>query len=175
MKIKAFGCMFLVIALVLCMVATVSAGVTYNTDTVMLSMEKTQSTSTVHRTGEDAADFVDYSATYYSKTHSGAYATTLKQIEYYVKHEIEEPEKEKGEYENTFIDGTRGNILDVDCEVSSEEGYGSLDLREDVTTTCTYAAEWNLEDKNEHAYSRVGLDDNDAISFTVPEGWKLAQ
>ncbi|MCD6210976.1 MAG: hypothetical protein J7J01_08870 [Methanophagales archaeon] len=29
---------------------------------------------------------------------------------------------------------------------------------------------WNLEDKNEHVYSRVGLDDNDAVPFTVPVG-----
>ncbi|MCW7070240.1 MAG: PGF-CTERM sorting domain-containing protein [Methanophagales archaeon] len=29
---------------------------------------------------------------------------------------------------------------------------------------------WNFEDKNEHVYSRVGLDDNDAVPFTVPVG-----
>lgn len=175
MKIQTFWSVLLVTALILTMTTIGSASLASDYDTVMISMEKVQSTDTVHRTGEDADVFVDYAFSYYSETHpSYVSTTTLNTIEYYVRNKIEKPEKEKGEFENTFIDGIRGNIMDVDCEVSSEEGYGSSDLRKDVTTTCKYKAEWDLEDRDEHVYSRTGLDDNDAVSFTVPEGWVIS-
>jgi PGF-pre-PGF domain-containing protein len=34
-------------------------------------------------------------------------------------------------------------------------------------------AEWDLEEKEEHVYSRKGLPDGATVSFTVPEGWEI--
>lgn len=163
-------------ALILSMVTIVSASRTYTVETVMLNMEAAQSTSVIHWTGEDAKSLAEYIDTNYylefgiSPGPDGR--CTFDELERYRREKREKPEKEKGETENTFIDGIRGNIIDVDCDAGMERGW--KDYEEEITITCTYTMKWNLEDKNEHVYSRVGLDDNDAVSFTVPKGWIIS-
>ena len=53
-----------------------------------------------------------------------------------MREEIEKPEKERRETENTFIDGVRGNIIDVDCDAGGERGYEQI--KEDITIICIY-------------------------------------
>ncbi len=163
-------------ALILTMTTIVSASRTYTEETVMLNMGEVQSTHIIHRTGEDAKSLAEYIDTnYYSRSHPPCKPDghcQFDELERYMREEIEKPEKEKGECENTFIDGIRGNIIDVNCDAGKERGW--KEYEEDITITCTYTVKWNLEDKSEHVYTRVGLNDNDAISFTVPEGWIIS-
>ncbi|MCW7072456.1 MAG: hypothetical protein OCU20_00930 [Methanophagales archaeon] len=58
------------------------------------------------------------------------------ELERYMREEIEKPEKERRETENTFIGGVRGNIIDVDCDAGRERGYEQI--KEDITIICTY-------------------------------------
>lgn len=174
---KKFGIVLVLLtALILTMATIVSASRTFTEKTTMLNMEEVQSTHITHWTGDDAKSLAKYIDTnYYSK-----YSAPCKpdgwcqeeDLRRYVKEVYEDPEKEKGECENTFIDGIRGQIIDVDCDYGRWPGYGAIE--EDITITCTYTTEWTLEEKNEHVYSRVGLTDNDAVSFTVPEGWVIS-
>lgn len=163
----------LVTASMLSMTTIVSAAHTYIEKTVMLNMEEVQSTHVNHWTGEEAESLAEYIDTNYYLgfgTSPGPDGRcTFDELERCMREKIEKPEKEKGGCENTFIDGIRGNIIDVDCDAGKERGW--KDYEEEITITCTYTVKWKLEDKNEHVYSRTGLDDNTAVSFTVPEGW----
>ena len=168
--------MVLVTAFILSMMSIVSASYTYTEETVMLNMEEVQSTSVYHWTGEDAKLLAEYIDTnYYSKSRPPGKPDgycQFDELKRYMREELEKPEKEKGETENTFIDGVRGNIIDVDCDAGKERGL--KDYEKEIIITCTYTMKWNLEDKNEHVYSRVGLVDNNVVSFTVPKGWIIS-
>ena len=168
--------MVLATAFILSMMSIVSASYTYTEETVMLNMEEVQSTSVYHWTGEDAKLLAEYIDTnYYSKFRPPGKPDgycQFDELKRYIREELEKPEKEKGETENTFIDGVRGNIIDVDCDAGKERGL--KDYEKEIIITCTYTMKWNLEDKNEHVYSRVGLVDNNAVSFTVPKGWIIS-
>ena len=168
--------MVLAAAFILSMMSIVSASYTYTEETVMLNMEEVQSTSVYHWTGEDAKLLAEYIDTnYYSESRPPGKPDghcQFDELERYMREELEKPEKEKGETENTFIDGVRGNIIDVDCDAGKERGL--KDYEKEIIITCTYTMKWNLEDKNEHVYSRVGLVDNNVVSFTVPKGWIIS-
>ena len=168
--------LILVTASVLLTIATVaSASYTYTEETIMLNMEEVQCTSIYHWTGKDAEDkAMRIDNDYFSK--SGPLSKPdrhcqCNELERYMKEEYEKPEKEKDETDDVFIDGIRGNIIDVDCDAKCT---GYVEVTKDATITCTTTTKWNLEDKNEHVYSRAGLKDSNAISFTVPEGWTIS-
>ena len=132
--------MVLAAAFILSMMSIVSASYTYTEETVMLNMEEVQSTSVYHWTGEDAKLLAKYIDTnYYSESRPPGKPDghcQFDELERYMREELEKPEKEKGETENTFIDGVRSNIIDVDCDAGRERGYEQI--KEDITIICTY-------------------------------------
>jgi len=167
--------LILVTASIVTMTTIVTASYTYTEETVMSNMEELQYTHIYHWTGDDAESKAKYiDRNYYSESRTPYKPDGYCQedeLKKYMREVYEKPEKEKGETENTFVDGIRGNIMDVDCDYGKWPGYGAIE--EDIKFTCTATMKWNLEDKNEHVYSRVGLKDNNAISFTVPKGWTI--
>ena len=174
MKKKLGIVLVLVTASILTMTTIVNASYTYTEETVMSNMEEVQCMYIHHWTGDDAESKAKYiDRNYYSESrppYKPDGHCQEDELKRYTKVVYEKPEKEKSETENIFIDGIRGNIIDVDCDA---ECKGYMEVVKDATITCTATMKWDLEDKNEHVYSRVGLNDNNAISFTVPEGWTI--
>lgn len=159
-------------AAILTMTTIVNAAYTYSEETTMLNEVEFQHTGIYHWTGNDAKSLAKSIAVNYSRDESPDEYCQEDELKTYMRRVYEKPREELDETEKIFIDGIRGEILAVDCDYGRWKGYGAIE--EDIEITCTETINWELEDKEEHVYTRVGLNSSDVVSFTVSEGWIIS-
>lgn len=146
-----------------------AASWTFDKETVVMPNMTHQSTFVAKWTGEDAdskREDID------DKYGDGDGICTREEIRKWMN-EFEKKEEGKVESENTFIDGIRYMIVDVECDDTGTFYLSGVSVG-DIVETCTFLAEWDFEDRDEHVYCRKGLTDGCTVTFTVPEGWEIS-
>jgi hypothetical protein len=149
---------------------------TYTEEGVMsIDMKEFECDCTFHWTGGAAASLADYiDENYYSKEVAPGRPDgrcSEEELGKFVYREIQRPWKDEL-VNNRLIDGTQGEIIGSDCKYMYP-GYGAI--KEDLKIKCTYWIKFgDVERSDEHVYSRVGLNDGDFVSFTVPTGWIIS-
>lgn len=146
-----------------------AASWTFDEETVVMPNMTHQSTFVAKWTGEDAdskREDID------DKYGDGDGICTREEIRKWMN-EFENAEEQKVESENTFVDGVRGRIIKVECNDNGTFYRDDVSVK-DIVETCTFIAEWDLEDTDEHVYSRGRLTSRCTVSFTVPEGWVIS-
>lgn len=160
--------MFLVLGILFVIPQITAAAYTYDEETVVMSDMTHQRIFIQKWTAEDADPIRGYIDDKYG---DGDGKCTREEIRKWMD-EFEKKEEGKVESENTFIDGIRYMIVDAECDDTGTSYLSGVSVG-DIVETCTFLAEWDFEDRDEHVYCRKGLTDGCTVTFTVPEGWEI--